>query len=396
MTPLAACYDRIAARDADVRAWAYLDPAATASHPGPLAGLAIGVKDVIDVAGMPTTHGSPICAGTIAATDAECVRRLRAAGAVIIGKTVTAEFATYSPGPTVNPHRPGHTPGGSSSGSAAAVADGQVPVALGTQTAGSIIRPASFCGTLGYKPSFGRYPLAGVLETAPSLDTLGLFANRLADIIAVDAVLAGDDGAARANPDPIIGLCRTPAWGEADADMQAAFTGFAQTLAHAGLTVIDRPLPAALASLGAAQALVHAHEASRAIGHYRRDHPHRISAAFRDFIDAGAAVTPAAYRGALAEIADGRARLPGIFAGVDLLLTPGAPGTAPAGLGATGNPVFQRIWTALGVPCLGFPARWAATGLPLGLQLVGRPGQDRAFLAAAAAVTAHAVWGPPS
>ena len=188
---LESCLARIAERDYEVRGWVCRDPAAAAGE-GPLAGVVLGVKDVIDVAGMPTTHGSPIYADNVAARDAEAVARLRAAGAVVLGKTVTAEFATYHPGPTSNPRKPGHTPGGSSSGSAAVVADGQADLAFGTQTAGSMIRPGSFCGVLAFKPSFGRYPLAGVLETAPNLDTLGLFARDLALLDSADAVVSGE------------------------------------------------------------------------------------------------------------------------------------------------------------------------------------------------------------
>jgi Asp-tRNA(Asn)/Glu-tRNA(Gln) amidotransferase A subunit family amidase len=398
-TAIGACLDRIGARDGSVHGWALLDAGGAlaaaracdaAARKRPLEGVAIGVKDVIDVAGLPTAHGSPIYAANIAAADAECVRRLRAAGAIILGKTVTAEFATYSPGPTINPHRAGHTPGGSSSGSAATVADGQVPIALGTQTAGSMIRPASYCGVLGFKPSFGRYPLGGVLETAPHLDTLGFFARSLDDIRRVDAVLAADDSDPPAIAAPVVGLCRSPAWDEADAAMQQAFSDFAETLRDAGLAIVERALPDAFGGLAAAQVLLHRHEAFHALGHLRRDHPDVVSAVFRDFIDAGAADTPAEYADALALQARCKLLLAEVFDGVDMLLVPGATGTAPQGLGATGNPAFQRIWTALGVPCLGFPARWTEAGLPLGLQVIGPPGQDRAFLASAAAVLAQA------
>ena len=254
--PLAECLARIEARDASVRGWVHIDRDAKGGG-GPLAGLVVGVKDVIDVAGMPTTHGSPIYAGNIAQADAEAVARLRAAGAVVLGKTVTAEFATYHPGPTANPRNLAHTPGGSSSGSAAVVADGQADIALGTQTAGSMIRPASFCGTFGFKPTLGRYPLAGVLETSPSLDTLGVFARNLAVLSAADAVLSGDDADPAAVASLTIGLCRSPAWDEASAEMQEAFLAFADKLRAAGHTVMDRTLPEPFDRLPAAQALVH-------------------------------------------------------------------------------------------------------------------------------------------
>ena len=386
---LADCLARIDARDPKVRGWAWLDRAASGGE-GPLAGLVLGVKDVIDVAGMPTTHGSSIYADTMAAADAEAVARLRAAGAVVLGKTVTAEFATYCPGPTANPRNLAHTPGGSSSGSAAVVADGQADIALGTQTAGSMIRPASFCGTFGFKPTFGRYPLDGVLETSPSLDTLGLFARSLAILQAADAVIAQDRAMPPAKARLTIGLCRSPVWDEASAEMQAAFLGFADKLREAGHAVVDRALPEPFARLGAAQALIHRREAALALGHIRRDHPDRVSREFIAMIDEGAGESEADYQAALALLRDCKALAAEVFADVDMLLVPGATGAAPEGLGATGNPAFQRIWTAIGAPCLGFPAQWRADGLPLGLQVIGAPGRDRQLLCDAQAIVALA------
>lgn len=375
-----ACLKRLDARDAAVRGWCHVDRRAQ-SGPGPLSGVVVGVKDVIDVAGMPTTHGSPIFAGNRAERDAECVARLRAAGAAILGKTVTAEFATYSPGPTVNPRKPGHTPGGSSSGSAAVVADGQADLALGTQTAGSVIRPASFCGALAFKPSYGRYPLEGVLETAPHLDTLGIFARSLALLDAADRVLARDE----ATPDPHwplrVGLCRTPAWPLASAEMQQALTDFAARMGDAGCILRDIELPRPFDALGDAQALIHRREVALALGSIRRDHPDAVSDAFKAMVDAGAAETEADYQAARALQEECRGLMEEALHGVDLLLAPGAPGAAPEGLESTGDPAFQRIWTAVGAPCLGFPAAWRNDGLPLGLQAIGRPGSDRQLLA---------------
>ncbi len=386
---LETCLARIAARQPQVQGWAYVDKAAT-GRAGPLAGVVLGVKDVIDVAGMPTTHGSPAFAGNIAAADAESVARLRAAGAVVLGKTVTAEFATYHPGPTTNPRNPAHTPGGSSSGSAAVVADGQADLALGTQTAGSIIRPASFCGTFGYKPTFGRYPLGGVLETAPSLDTLGLFGRDLAVIAAADAVLSGEDAVPSASASLTVGLCRSPAWDAASAEMQAAFLAFGESLRAAGHVVLDRDLPAPFEGLIAAQQLIHRREAWMVMGHIRRDHADHVSPAFIAMIDAGAAESEADYQAALGVQRECKVLAGEVFAGADLLLVPGAPGAAPEGLSATGDPVFQRIWTALGAPCFGFPAAWRADGLPLGLQVIGAPGTDRQLLSNARAIAALA------
>ncbi|WP_298282924.1 amidase [Novosphingobium sp.] len=386
---LETCLARIEARDATVRGWAFIDRQATGGA-GPLAGLVLGVKDVIDVAGMPTTHGSPAFQDNIAAADAESVARLRAAGAVVLGKTVTAEFATYHPGPTTNPRNPEHTPGGSSSGSAAVVADGQADLALGTQTAGSVIRPASFCGTFGFKPTFGRYPLAGVLETAPNLDTLGLFGRDLALIAAADAVLSGEDAVPEAKASLTIGLCRSPAWDQASAEMQDAFQAFADRLRAAGHTLVTRDLPAPFDGLIAAQVLIHRREAAMVMGHIRREHAALVSPAFIAMIDAGAAESEADYQAALALQRDCKALAPEVFAGVDLLLVPGATGAAPLGHAATGDPVFQRLWTALGAPCFGFPAAWRSDGLPLGLQVIAAPGTDRHMLSNITAIAALA------
>ena len=386
---LSDCLARIEARDAEVRGWAHIDRSAKGKE-GPLAGLVLGVKDVIDVAGMPTTHGSPIYAANIAAADAESVARLRAAGAVVLGKTVTAEFATYHPGPTANPRNLAHTPGGSSSGSAAVVADGQADLALGTQTAGSMIRPACFCGTLGFKPSFGRYPLGGVLETSPSLDTLGLFARNLAVLTAADAVLAREDDTPPAVPGLTVGLCRSPAWSEASEEMQAAFDAFAGQLVAARHRVMTRELPEPFERLAAAQALIHRREAAMVMGHIRLAHPPEVSREFAAMIDEGASASEADYQAALALQRECKALAGEVFAGVDMLLVPGAPGAAPDGLAATGNPAFQRIWTALGAPCLGFPAAWREDGLPLGLQVVAAPGSDRQLLSNATAIVAQA------
>lgn len=387
------CLARIAARDAAVRGWAFIDKDAEGGAgplAGPLAGLVLGVKDVIDVAGMPTTHGSHAYRDNIPAADAECVARLRAAGAIVLGKTVTAEFATYHPGPTTNPRNPVHTPGGSSSGSAAVVADGQADLALGTQTAGSVIRPASFCGTFGFKPTFGRYPLGGVLETAPSLDTLGLFGRDLAVITAADAVLSGEHAAPAAKASLTVGLCRSPAWDAASPQMQATFHAFAETLRVAGHRLVPRELPAPFGALLAAQILIHRREASMVLGHIRREHAAQVSPAFIAMIDAGAAESEADYQAALALQRQCKALAPEVFAEVDLLLVPGAAGAAPLGHAATGDPVFQRIWTALGAPCFGFPASWQNDGLPLGLQVIGAPGTDRHMLSNITAIAALA------
>lgn len=390
---LAAILARIDARDGEVHAWACLDAEGAWSQAraldrleprGPLHGVPVGIKDVIDVAGIPSAYGSAAFENNIPASDAACVARLRRAGAVILGKTVTAEFATYHPGPTRNPRHHSRTPGGSSSGSAAAVADCQVPLALGTQTAGSVIRPASFCGIFGFKPSFGRYDIAGMLPTAPSLDTLGSFARSVEDIALLDAVLADEPEVALPAPREMrIGICRSPVWEQASPDMRHALEEAGLLLARSGWRVEDVALGEPFTQLSEAQAVLHRHEAFRCLGAIRHAHAERVSEVFRNFIDAGERVSAADYAAALATQAACRTALQTALPPDMLWLTPGAPGAAPEGIAATGDPAFNRIWTALGVPCLGFPADLDADGMPLGLQWIAPRGADRMLLSAA-------------
>lgn len=389
-----ACLDRITAREPVVHAWAWVDPdaalaaarACDAEAPrGPLHGVPIGLKDVIDTADMPTEFGSEAFAGHLPARDAACVAALRAAGAVIMGKLVTAEFATYQPGPTANPLNPGHTPGGSSSGSAAAVADFHVPLALGTQTAGSVIRPASFCGIHGFKPTFGRYSNDGVIATAHRLDTLGSFARTVDDLLLVDAVLG--DAVDLPAPAPVIGLYRSEAWDEASPAMQHALEETAARLRAAGYDVIDIAAAEPFVKLAEAQAIIHKREAFLCLGDMRRERADKVSQIFRDFIDEGECISADTYAWAYGVQDACKAEEAALFGKADVLLTPGAPGIAPEGLSATGNPRFNRAWTALGTPCLGFPGG-SESGLPLGLQFVGRSGSDRALLRQGAAMLA--------
>ena len=393
VTLVEACLARIAERDEAVQAWSWLDAesalaaarlADAAAPSGPLHGVPVGLKDVIDAAGLPTEFGSEAFVGNRPAVDAGVTARLRAAGAIILGKLVTAEFATYRPGPTRNPANPAHTPGGSSSGSAAAVADRQVPLALGTQTAGSVVRPASFCGAVGFKPSIGRYPTTGVIETSHRLDTIGTFSRSVADAALADRVLSGDPTRAPAPSRPlVIGVLADGMWAAASSAMQDTLRRHADAFAAAGHQVFDRPSPAILEELAAAQKLIHHVECSRLLADVRRIHADRVSPQFIAFVDEGAATSEAAYAEACRVQDRARSMADDLFGGADLLLAASALGTAPAGLASTGDPVFCRPWTALGVPTLGFPAG-AADGLPLGLQLIGREGRDPLLLAQAA------------
>ena len=393
-TLVRACLERIETREPVVGAWAHLDAEAvlaearaldTGSLRGPLHGLPLGVKDIIDTVQYPTSYGSPIYAGHCPRWDAACVARARAAGALVLGKTVTTEFATYHPGKTANPHNPAHTPGGSSSGSAAAVADAMVPLAYGTQTAGSVIRPAAFCGVVGFKPSFGSISRAGVKSLAESLDTLGVFARDVADAALFASVLAGRDWSLAGGGEvaPRIGVCRTAAWDQAEPAAQEALDRAAGQLARCGANVAEVQLPPAFDDLFLAQTEIMAFEASHALYFEVESHAGRLSAPLHALIEQGRTLAPARYDEHVSLAHSCRARLGEVFCQADVLLTLSAPGEAPEGLAATGNPVFNRIWTVLGMPCIHLPCAMGPRGLPLGVQVVGKIGDDRALLEAA-------------
>lgn len=388
------CLERIAEREPVIGAWACLaaEPALAAAREldagawrGPLHGLPLGVKDIIDTVDLPTAYGSPIYAGHRPAWDAACVAAARAAGGIVLGKTVTTEFATYHPGKTANPHNPAHTPGGSSSGSAAAVADGMVPLAYGTQTAGSVIRPAAFCGVVGFKPSFGLISRAGVKVLAGALDTIGVFARDVADAALFAGVCAGVDlGVPETSAPPRIGLCRGPHGDEAEPAARAVLEDAAARLSAAGAGVVDCTLPAAFAALSTAQTEIMAWEAARAFEYETRHHADALSPKLKSLIAQGAAIPFERHAANLAQAFECRRQFADVMRGCDALLTLSAAGEAPAGLAATGDPLFNRIWTLLGAPCVHLPIARGPRGLPLGVQMVGSESSDRATLAAAA------------
>ncbi len=390
-----ACLARIEAREPVVGAWEHIDPEKVwarvrilkeGSQGGPLRGIPVGIKDLFDTADLPTGYGSPIYRGHRPAWDASCVALLRSAGAVVLGKTVTTEFAVYHPGKTANPHDPAHTPGGSSSGSAAAVADGMVPLALGSQTAGSVIRPASFCGVVGYKPTFGWVARAGAKPLSDSLDTVGWFSRSVADAALLASVLCGRPAlAGPVLPDgpPRIGTCRTHEWPLAGPATVAALGEASERLAESGAARDLVELPDTFRGLAEAQAVIMAYEAARSLAFEHRCHGEQLSPKLREIVDAGNACPPERYDDAQAQARACRASLDGVFGPRDALLVPSAPGEAPRGLSCTGDPVFNRIWTLLGVPCVNLPGLSGPLGLPVGVQLVGRPGQDERLLAAA-------------
>jgi Asp-tRNA(Asn)/Glu-tRNA(Gln) amidotransferase A subunit family amidase len=394
-----ACVERAAERK-DVKAWIWLDPEQAlaqaravdrAGRPGLLAGLPIGVKDIIDTVDMPTEHGSPIYRGNRPFADAACVALLRMAGGTIMGKTVTTEFANRFPGATVHPHNPAHTPGGSSSGSAAAVADFQVPAALGTQTGGSVIRPSAFCGVVGYKPSFGEFARTGIKLQCHNLDTLGLICRSLDDVppsraAILEAPLRKIDRGVAA---PRIGLCRTPVWDEAEPATQALIEATAARLSGAGAPVSDVAFPAQFADIVGHQRRVFYYEAARNYAYEYDMHHELVSQTLRDTVlTPGRNMSLATYVDSLETAEVFRAYLDDVFAEVDILLAPSAPGEAPLGLHSTGNANFNAIWTLAWTPCLTLPAGTGPKGLPLGIQLVGKRFGDEALFDAAAWVAA--------
>jgi Asp-tRNA(Asn)/Glu-tRNA(Gln) amidotransferase A subunit family amidase len=381
-----ACLARIEAREPLIGAWAHLDPdralaqarARDAEPPrGPLHGVPVGIKDIFDTADLPTAYGSPIYAGHRPDRDAVCVQRLRDAGAVILGKTVTTEFALFHPGKTRNPHDPSRTPGGSSSGSAAAVADRMVPLALGTQTAGSVVRPACFCGIWGLKPTFGAIPTDGVKACAPSLDTVGAFARSVDDLTLALEVMAAAPIASAPLPERVA-FVRTYEWDRAEPATQAAMADLAATV---GASEVE--LPEAFAGLVAAQERLMAREAATALAVEHTDHRDACSPRLLALLDEGAQLTEADRRESLDAAAAGRAALADVFAVYDVLLAPAVLGEAPEGLDATGDPLFCRLWTLLGAPSVAVPGLRGPTGLPLGVQIIGPPGGDDRALAGA-------------
>ena len=405
---------RIAERDGDIEAWAHYDPrqaqgaarrfdghARKSASSLPLGGIPFAIKDLIDTADMPTEIGSPIFKGRRPSRDAFVVERLKQLGAYVMGKTVTTEFAWSFPGKTRNPHNKNHTPGGSSSGSAAAVAAGFVPAALGTQTMGSVIRPAAFCGVVGYKPSYGLISRRGVHPFANTLDHVGVFTRSVQDAAFLAHLLMGfDDGDAScvstggfvagkfsikklAKP-PRLAFVQTPAWPLADKAQRNCQFESAASLRRAGARVDDVTLPASFdGAQNAAQTIMRC-EAATIFAPLQAQHPDKVSANIDDVVKTGKAFSAFEYLQALALSKQLRAELHELFRDYDAIITPPAIGEAPEGLSATGNPAFCIPWSLLGVPAITIPVATGPNGLPLGMQIVGDYFADQKLLAVAA------------
>jgi Asp-tRNA(Asn)/Glu-tRNA(Gln) amidotransferase A subunit family amidase len=402
-----ACLDRIDAVEGTVKAFAHLDRERALTQAreadqwrrsgrpiGPLHGVPVAVKDIIETADWPTECGSPLLAGRRPRSDATVVSKLRAAGAVIVGKTVTTEFAYFSPGKTRNPRDPERTPGGSSSGSAAAVAAGMVPIALGSQTNGSIIRPAAFCGVFAMKPSHGLVSRAGVLPLSRTLDHIGPFARSIEDIaLALDAIAGFDPDDPDTRPlgarnfretarrkfglNPRLAFVKTPMWDKADADTREAFEDLAKELGDA---CFSYDLPQRYASAWSAHRAIMATEMAHNLGKLTDPGGDKVSKQFRDLIAEGRKVGATDY---LAAIAQGRAMREAVEElfqqECTAIITPAARGAAPKGE-ATGDPVFCTLWTLLGLPAITLPLLTGEDDMPLGVQLIGAPGDDARLL----------------
>lgn len=357
---------------------------------GLLGGLPVAIKDVIDTAGIATEYGSPIYAGRVPSADAACVAGVHAAGGYVFGKAVTAELANFTPGPTRNPHGLEHTPGGSSSGSAAAVAAHMAPFALGTQTAGSVIRPAAFCGVVGFVPTRGAIPRAGVKQVSDTLDVVGCFANSVEDaaLLASAIALRADWCEVNRAAAPLVIAWTATPWAERlSPAMLEAFESVTQTCADSGAVVRKIQWPARFTPLADAQRTVQVFETARAFGAEFDDQRGQLSPSLAAQIEEGRGIDASSYLTALQLGRDCVASIDELFGEADVVLTPSAPGEAPHGLGSTGDPQFSRAWHLLGGPQLNVPVpralRRSRSNLPLGVQVVGRPGADARLLSAA-------------
>lgn len=374
----------IAEKEHDIKAFTAQSDLQTADNFAslPLGGIPVGVKDVIDTADMPTQHGSPIYKENQPRADAAVVRLIKRAGGQVSHKTVTTEFAFLKPNVTRNPYNWEHTPGGSSSGSAAAVAAGMLPFAVGTQTGGSVVRPASYCGVVGFKPSFNSLPTVGMKSFSWTLDTLGLFAPSIPDVQILWSALMHTKPVQPFKPKPLkIGIAKTQLWGEASDDVKEAVEAAAATWSSKGANIIEIDWPEVFNEAFDAHKTIHDYECCRANAWEMDVYGELISPLLMETLQAGLLVTRDEYLAALVTAASARSAFAKIQAGVDVILTPSAPSAAPATLLSTGTSIFNRFLTLMGVPCINLPAYANSEDLPVGVQLVGRFGEDDALLA---------------
>lgn len=386
--------DRITTLEPKLHAWAHFDEegalerarrVAGQVRQGPLHGLPVGIKDIFDTADMPTEYGSPIYAGHQPDHDAAVVTQLREAGAVLMGKTVTTEFATWTPAATRNPLAPERTPGGSSSGSAAAVAAGMVPVALGTQTVGSTIRPASFCGIVGFKPTKGLVDLTGAKPQSPSQDTIGVLGRSVADVSRIaSAIGISVPDRLKGSLNPRLAFCRTPWWERMEPDGAGAIEKAASLAQGNGCEVTEAELPAEFDELLDTQMAITEYEVARSLEAEYRTHREQISPVLTSLIERGLTISEKELKSALAIGQSCRDAIKPLWESVDAVLTPAVPGQAPRGLDSTGDPTFARAWSLIGGPAISIPGMTGDDSLPIGTQLLAAPGEDAALLAVSA------------
>jgi Asp-tRNA(Asn)/Glu-tRNA(Gln) amidotransferase A subunit family amidase len=392
------CAQAIAAREGEIGALVALDLDAARREADrlelvrtPLRGLPVGIKDIFDTSDFPTSYGSPIYPGYRPKADAAMVMLVKRAGGIVPGKTVTTEFASLQPAGTRNPRNPAHTPGGSSSGSAAAVAAGMLPLALGTQTGGSVIRPAAYCGVVGFKPSFRLLPTIGMKIFSWSLDTVGLFAAGVADVAFAAAAITGRDLRLDHRPPAAPVILRPKLADEASPAMQSALDRATLAAEKSGAKIKELELPPIFAEASGAHRVISGYEAFRALAFEYDNHRDRLGPILRRQLDDAASFDANAYDDARRTARRARQALLEIVADGEVMLTPSAPGAAPAGLSSTGEPTFNRLWTLLGTPCINVPGLTDADGLPLGVQIIARFGRDRFALSAAAFLEASLV-----
>ncbi|HEX3484107.1 MAG TPA: amidase [Micropepsaceae bacterium] len=386
------CLARIEERDKDVKAWAFIDPELALTQAraidrngakGVLSGVPLGIKDIIDTFDMPTDMGSPIYRNNRTAADASSVALARRAGAVILGKTITCEFAGLTPNVTCNPRNLDHSPGGSSSGSAAAVADAMCAVGYGTQTGGSVLRPASFCGAVGYKPTYNLIARGGIKFAAESRDTIGLIGRSVDDVDLVASVLIARPLAPVRDTPPRIGLCRTHLWDAALPESKAAIENTARRLEAAGARIHDVALPESFAVLQEARTIVNPVERARSMAHEWNTNRALISPGLTRQIEEGLSIPHARYIASLQRMKECRDGLPDVFGDCDVLLVPCVTGEAPKGLASTGDTRFQEFWTALHTPAITLPTHNGPNGLPIGIQFVAPLYKDETLLSVA-------------
>ena len=399
--------DQVGSREDVVGAWTFLDDKIALDQsrsadervkdkgvpPLSLNGVPVGMKDIFDTNDMPTENGTAACQGRRPDKDAAVIKRLRNAGAVIMGKTVTAELAVYTPGKTTNPHDPARSPGGSSSGSAAAVAAGMVPLAIGTQTNGSVIRPASYCGVVGYKPTSGTIPRAGILRQAPSLDQVGMFTRNVGDSALLASVLMGREECCGDtlpwpgldlthikrgyDAQPRLAFVKTAVWSEASESSRDAFLSYVRSLDE---EIIELELPALCNQAVTCHRTIMLCEMAHNCSRFYNEHRSQISPVLLGMLNEGRTISISKYLDAKNLSIDIAGKVDNILKDFNAVLTPAAPSEAPEGLEATGSPIFSTIWSLCGVPAVSLPVLKGASGMPLGLQLVSARGSDSALL----------------